>query len=76
MYSEKILTPEQLQAIGSVAVEASRLEEWIEMLIWELCGFDEKTGRAALGFGGVARQFHAVDGEHFAPDQSLLVADK
>ena len=45
MYSEKILTPEQLQAIGSVAVEASRLEEWVEILIWELCGFDEKTGR-------------------------------
>ena len=45
MYSEKILIPEQLQAIGSVAVEASRLEEWIEILIWELCGFDENIGR-------------------------------
>ena len=31
---------------------------------------------AALGFGGVARQFYAVDGEHFAPDQALLVADE
>jgi hypothetical protein len=45
MYSQVILTPEQLQAIGSVAVETSYLEEWVEMLIWELCGFDENTGR-------------------------------
>lgn len=45
MYSQIILTPEQLQAIGSVAVEASCLEEWVELLIWELCGFDESTGR-------------------------------
>lgn len=45
MFSEIILTPEQLQAIGSVAVEASYLEECVEMLIWELCGFEENTGR-------------------------------
>ena len=45
MYSQVILTPEQLQAIGSVAVETSYLEEWVELLVWELCGFDEDTGR-------------------------------
>ena len=41
-------------------------------------GFDslvrEVSPRAALGFGGVAWQFDAVDGEHFPADQTLPVA--
>lgn len=32
--------------------------------------------RAAPSFRGVARQFHAVDGEHLVPDQSLPIADR
>jgi hypothetical protein len=31
---------------------------------------------AALGFAGIARQFYAVDGEHFAANESLSVADE
>ena len=37
---------------------------------------DEICARAALGLGCVAGQFHAIDGEHLASDQSLLVADE
>ena len=46
------------------------------------CGF--KLGRLALKIGAcpalrlrcIARQLHAVDGEHFAANQTLLVADE
>src|SRR3989338_8442614 len=31
---------------------------------------------AALCLGGVARQFHAINGEHLPTDQTLLVADE
>jgi len=35
--------------------------------------FKVGTGTASR-FGGIARQFHAINGKHFAPDQALLVA--
>ncbi len=34
----------------------------------------EIGARAALGLGGVGRKLHAVDGEHFSADQTLVIA--
>ena len=45
LHSERILNKKQLHAIGCVAVESSRLETLIEILIWIICGFDEDRGR-------------------------------
>jgi hypothetical protein len=45
LQSERILNKKQLYAIGSVAVESSRLETLIELLIWSICGFDKEQGR-------------------------------
>ena len=43
---------------------------------FEFVGLVREVGpRAALGFGGIARQLDAVDGEHLAADQSLPVAE-
>lgn len=40
-----LLSDEQLQAIGLVAVESSKLESEIEFFTWMICGFDEESGR-------------------------------
>lgn len=43
---------------------------------FEFVGLMSEVGpRAALGLGGVAGQFDAVDGEHFPTDQALPVAE-
>ena len=40
-----ILKPSELAAIGSVAVESTNCEEFVESLIWQLLGIEEEQGK-------------------------------
>jgi hypothetical protein len=42
--SEIILTQEQLAAVGAVAIEATYLEQQLELVLWRLSGLDEHRG--------------------------------
>lgn len=45
LYSEIVLVPEHLAAIGSVAIESSNCERLIENIIWQLLGLEEDQGK-------------------------------
>ena len=45
LYSELVLTPEHLAAIGSVAIESSNCERMIESIIWSFLGIKERQGK-------------------------------
>ena len=59
--SEGVLTPEQLQAIGSVAVETTYVEHLLEFLIWKLVGIKEPTrGRYLTDRLGISQKLELV----------------
>ncbi|MGH8803641.1 MAG: hypothetical protein ACREXN_02745 [Polaromonas sp.] len=43
--STVILTKDQLAAIGSLAIESTYCEQWVENLIWFLCKLEEPQGK-------------------------------
>jgi hypothetical protein len=49
LYARKILLKEELEAIGSVAVESAALEGFVEWTICRVCGLPEHIGRLLLG---------------------------
>lgn len=49
LVSQIILTAEQCEAIGCVAVESARLEELFDWLLWDLLRVDRQVGGALTG---------------------------
>ena len=49
LFSQMILKKEHREAIGCVAVESSRVEYFLELMIWSLLKLDEAQGRAVTG---------------------------
>src|SRR5690348_10241535 len=43
--SSRILSKEQLAAIGCVAIESTYAEIFVEEIIWDLCGLDDEHGK-------------------------------
>jgi hypothetical protein len=49
LYARKTLLKDELEAIGSVAVESAALEGFVEWTICRICGLPEHIGRLLLG---------------------------
>src|SRR5438552_12064727 len=45
LFSDYILSADQLRAIGNVVVETTYLEIYIEQVIWRLAGMDKESGK-------------------------------
>lgn len=49
IWARRILLPEQLEAIGCLTVETSRLEGWVLGAIKEVCGLDDEKLQIFVG---------------------------
>lgn len=62
---------------GLAIIVGTMAFEHLLCLRFELCRLSFELGPgAAFSLAGVARQLHAVDGEHLAADQTLHIADE
>ena len=48
LYAENLLTKEQLQAIGHVAIESARLDSMLDRMICFICGLGDASGKALV----------------------------